>query len=114
MIHLFACSHAFRSRLPLPQFLPSPGRAVRTWEDKVLQGLISPENDGEQSESAFGDLSVHGKVGDRARLHRDTAFLYAFAEAEALEETTKVMEDVSSSLFCDEARFGAYPFFFCL
>ncbi|CDZ97409.1 Predicted membrane protein [Phaffia rhodozyma] len=113
----------FLPMLPLPQFLPSPGRAVRTWEDEVIKGLISPHpgrrstsTSSESSTSAgqsylgdsTGDLSVGRSFEERARLHKDMVFLYAFAEAEALEETTKVMEDLTE---LTRALFGSSTFF---
>lgn len=42
LIHLFATSHAFRSRLPIPQFLPSPRVAFEAWEARALRGLMAP------------------------------------------------------------------------
>ncbi|KAL7415885.1 Fusaric acid resistance protein-like-domain-containing protein [Mrakia frigida] len=109
LVHLFACSHAFRSRLPLPQFLPSPREAVRQWEMKALEGLLAPEDrptgNGDVGEVALLRSSSRENPGP---LHRDAAFLYAFAEAQALEEVIKVVEEITE---LSRALFGSSTFF---
>ena len=75
LVHLFACSHAFRSRLPLPQFLPSPREAVRNWEAKALEGLLAPED--RQTTGDMGEVALLRSASreNPGPLHRDAAFL---------------------------------------
>lgn len=60
----------------------------------------------ETDSTGFGDIALQsGEVNasSAAVLHRDAAFLYTFAEAEALEEAIRTVDDLTtlciSSLF---------------
>jgi hypothetical protein len=100
LIHLFTTSSAFRSRLPLPQFLPSPRVAFEHWEYKALRGLIPVGNVAPSLDmDRVSRIASHGQGG---QLHSDLEVLYAFAEAEALEEAISILEvrgDLSSYLY---------------
>ncbi|KAI0798119.1 hypothetical protein C8Q75DRAFT_709584 [Abortiporus biennis] len=75
-IALFACQHAFRTREPLPQFLPSARHAFSSLERHSYKSIRrTREND----PNALG-------------LH----LIYAFAEQEILRDLVDVLEDLLS------------------
>ncbi|KAG8735520.1 hypothetical protein FRC10_010422 [Ceratobasidium sp. 414] len=69
-IVLFTCEHAFRSRRPLPQMLPSPRRAFETLSREMMEALQDAP--------------------------RATDIAYAVAENEVLEEMIEGLENLIS------------------
>lgn len=79
MVNLWALSQAFRSRSPLPQFLPSPRHALDSLEhtlDDLARKARSPN-----------ELDSQGSPAD-------ISILYGMAENAALGEVCNVLEEV--------------------
>ncbi|TFY72380.1 hypothetical protein EVG20_g641 [Dentipellis fragilis] len=73
-ITLYACEHTFRTRQPLPQFLPSARHAL-----KVLVKQL--------------EISLEG-VRDTDRVALGLALVYSFAESEILKDMVNTLEDL--------------------
>ncbi|KAG8713378.1 hypothetical protein FRC09_018788 [Ceratobasidium sp. 395] len=69
-IVIFACEHAFRSRRPLPQILPSPRKAFEALSREIMDGLHDAP--------------------------RATDIAYVVAENEVLEEMIEALENLMS------------------
>jgi hypothetical protein len=101
LINLWACGQAFRSRSPLPQFLPMPRVAL----EELTQAVDEQRREGRRrtrtSAQAGGSGSpspsalAEGAKGSREQL----AMLYAMAEHEALGELCDLIDEVSRPSF---------------
>lgn len=90
LISLFACSHAFRSRSPLPQFLPAPRLA--------LANVSAALNEHFEDIQALAQTRHRTTDSSQASLNNELAILYGFAENEALAEVCEALDEVSFSL----------------
>lgn len=63
------------------------------------------------SDDSLGDIALNmgeANTSHAAVLHRDAAFLYTFAEAEALEEAIRTVDDLTTLV---RTLFGTSTFF---
>lgn len=73
-ITLFACQHAFRTREPLPQFLPSARHAFDSLETHIYDSLVKAR---EEDPHAMG-----------------MSLVYAFAEQEVMRNMVNALEEL--------------------
>lgn len=100
LINLWACSQAFRSRSPLPQFLPNPRTALEelmlTVDEQKREGRRRRKSGIQPGSEPL--VSAKGEGGDSGRGGRgkgQLAMLYAMAEHEALGELCNLIDEVS-------------------
>ncbi len=100
LIALFALSHSFRSRTSLPQFIPSPRRALGELMEAIDQHARRIRLRRKEASGA-GDASAISDLNDVRAL--EISIVYAMAEGEALNELCLVLDQVCSPLvfsFC--------------
>ncbi|WVF67982.1 hypothetical protein IAT40_002744 [Kwoniella sp. CBS 6097] len=125
LINLWACGHAFQSRSPLPQFLPSPrsplaelmevtdehARDMRAFRHTYVDGEGKTRERGralggtamERERSASPAVSGTSSATYQAEM----AILYAMAENEALGEVCNILEEIVAAA---KTLFGSQSF----
>ncbi|OCF31748.1 hypothetical protein I316_06555 [Kwoniella heveanensis BCC8398] len=125
LINLWACGHAFHSRSPLPQFLPSPrsplselmevtdehARDIRAFRNTYVDGEGKSRERGralggtamERERSASPAISGTSSATYQAEM----AILYAMAENEALGEVCNILEEIVAAA---KTLFGSQSF----
>lgn len=97
LINLWACSQAFRSRSPLPQFLPSPRLALEELMitvDAHTRSTRQRTRSGISQRSATPSTMIDGGAKDEKGGKQQLAMLYAMAEGEALREVCDLIDEV--------------------
>ncbi|WVQ86052.1 hypothetical protein IAT38_008220 [Cryptococcus sp. DSM 104549] len=108
LINLWSCGHAFGSRSPLPQFLPSPrvplSELIEVTEEHTRHMKALHRHHNEIGAGVFGagpsvsGIVVGGASGVRSAnaesYQAELAVLYAMAENEALGEVCNILEEI--------------------
>lgn len=99
LINLWSCSHAFGSRSPLLQFLPSPriplSELMDVTEEHARHLLALRKQATNGSAGNGGTVQAPGVPSLTESYQAELAVVYGMAENEALGEVCSILEEVS-------------------